>query len=97
MNDEIALIKTKNKYYLLGYIDCMILMKNQAGCERLDIHQGEIIGSPEQNQILGPVYLDLTCSCGNYVAFKTGDEIPEKSFKCPLCEVVYMIYYEQMK
>jgi hypothetical protein len=96
MNEEIkALIRAKNKDYLIGYIDCMIQIKNQAGFERLDISQNQIVGSPEQNKILGPVYLDLTCSCGNYIAFKSGHEIPEKSFKCTLCEDIYIIYYDE--
>lgn len=95
MNSEIkTLIRAKSKDYLLGYIDAMIMLKNQAGFERIDLSQQQIIGSPEQNSILGSVYLDLTCSCGNYVAFKNGNEIPDKSFKCGLCDEVYMIYYE---
>jgi len=95
MEDEIkAIIRAKNKDYMLGYIDCMISIKGQAGIERLDISGNEIIGSPEQNDVLGPVYLDITCPCGNYIAFKSGDEIPDKSFKCTLCEEVYMIYYD---
>jgi hypothetical protein len=96
-NDVRAILTAKNKDYLLGYIDCMIIMKNQAGCERLEINQNKIVGSPEQNSILGPVYLDLTCSCGNYVAFKSADEIPSESFKCGLCEEVYMILYNDDK
>jgi hypothetical protein len=93
-NEIKALLRAKSKDYLLGYIDCMIQMKNQMGYERLDLNEKGMTASPEQNHILGPVYLDLTCPCGNYVAFKTGNEIPEKSFKCPLCEKIYMIYYE---
>jgi hypothetical protein len=98
MSNEIqALIIAKNRDYLLGYIDCMIQMKNQAGCERLDISQGQVVGSPEQNNVLGPVYLDLTCKCGNYVAFKDGNQIPSKSFKCGLCDEMYMIFYTDEK
>ena len=95
MDNEIkAMIRARSRDYLLGYIDCMIQMKNQAGCERIEIRQNQIIGSIEQNNILGPVYLDLCCECGNYVAFKKAEEIPTKSFKCTLCEKIYMIYYD---
>lgn len=87
-----AIIIAKSKDYLLGYIDCLVEFKNANNIERLDISNGNVTGS-EQNEILGPVYIDLTCSCGNYVAFKTKDEIPNKSFKCSLCEKKYMIYY----
>jgi hypothetical protein len=98
MSQHEALIKVKSKDYLLGYIDSLIFMKNQAGCERIDICNGQMITNVEQNKILGPVYLDLTCgNCGNYIAFKNGNEIPEKSFKCTLCEQVYMILYTDEK
>jgi len=92
METQRALLEVKSKDYLLGYLDCMISMKNQAGCERIEFRQGEII-TTKSNSILGPVYLDLTCQCGNYIAFKNGDEIPDKSFKCTLCEEQYMIFY----
>lgn len=88
-----AIINTKSKDYLLGYIDSIIFMKNQANCQRLEVNNDKISFETDQNDILGPVYLDITCSCGNYVAFKSGEEIPEKSFKCTLCEEKYLIYY----
>jgi len=89
-----AIIKAKSKDYLLGYIDCFISVKSHLGClDRIVVKGDQITVDSEQNKILGPSYLDLTCTCGNYIAFKTGDEIPDKSFKCSLCEKNYMIYY----
>lgn len=88
-----AVLRAKNKDYLVGFVDGLIHAKNQFGFERLEINKNELIGLKEQNEILGPSYLSLTCVCGNYVAFKSGDELPEKSLKCTLCDEVYLIYY----
>lgn len=93
MSEIKAILKARNKDYLLGWIDCFIFLKNQAGFERVDLTGNCLIFSSETNKILGPSYLDLTCTCGNYIAFKNANEIPDKSFKCSLCEEVYMIYY----
>jgi len=93
-NFEKCLVQVRSKEYLLGYIDASIMFKNSIGCERLDISQNGIETQQQQNEILGPVYLDLTCECGNYIAFKNGDEIPGKSFKCSLCEKIWMIKYQ---
>jgi hypothetical protein len=89
-----AILITKNKQYLLGYIDCLINFKAQNNIQRLEISENKLNeGDQETHNILGETYLDLTCNCGNYIAFKTADEIPDKSFKCTLCEETYMIYY----
>lgn len=93
MNEVKAALKVKNKEYLLGYVDCFISLKNLMGHQRIDISGNNATFSPEQNKILGPVYLDITCRCGYYIGFKTAEEIPDKSFKCPLCDDVFLIYY----
>ena len=87
-----AVVTVKSKDYLLGYIDSMIIMKSSIGAARIDLH-GDQIEAKEKNEILGDAYLDLTCPCGFYIAYKTSDEIPEESIMCPLCEEVYLIKY----
>lgn len=89
-----AIIKVKSKDYLLGYIDSMIMTKNSMNAQRIDISGGNMVFNEQQNEILGAVYLDITCVCGNYVAFKSGDEIPDKSVVCPLCENMYLLQYD---
>jgi hypothetical protein len=92
-NEISAVIKTKNRDYLNGFIDGLIHMKSQTGYKSIEIIKGDFLLSPETNEVLGPVYLGLTCPCGNYVAFKNGSELPQKSFLCTLCEEHYIIYY----
>lgn len=95
MNQEIkAVIKSKNKDYLIGFIDGLLYYKGKCGQENLDITiKGEELLSSEKNKILGSPYLSLTCLCGNYVQFNCSSEIPDISFKCSLCEENYFIYY----
>lgn len=94
-NEITAVIKTKNRDYLIGFIDGLIHMKNQTGHKSIEIIKNECLLRPEQNEILGATYLSLTCPCGNYVAFKNSIEIPDVSFKCSLCEENYFIYYTE--
>lgn len=94
MNEIKAIIRAKSLDYLLGYIDSMIAMKNNIGAQRVELFENSTVFQQDQNEILGPVYLDITCECGNYVAFKNANEIPSKSFKCPLCEGIYLIHYD---
>ncbi|MDD5650031.1 MAG: hypothetical protein PHF86_06410 [Candidatus Nanoarchaeia archaeon] len=94
-NEITAIIKAKNRDYLIGFIDGLIHMKNQTGHKSIEIVKGDFLLSSESNEILGPVYLALSCPCGNYIAFKNSSEIPDKSFKCSLCDENYIIYYTE--
>lgn len=89
-----AIIITKSRDYLLGYIDCTIQWKNNLNIGRLEFHGSEL-DFQEQNEVLGPVYLDISCTCGNYRAFKTADDIPHESLLCDLCQKIYLIYYTE--
>jgi hypothetical protein len=92
-NSANAIVTTKSKDYLLGYVDCLIMTKNSMGAERVNLQGNNIEMQQEQNEVLGAVYLDITCTCGFYIAYKNGNEIPEKSTLCPLCEKMYLIKY----
>jgi len=94
MTEIKAVIRAKNKDYLIGFIDGILYYKSKCNQENLDITiKGEELLSSEKNDILGSHYLSLTCLCGNYVQFGCSSEIPDKNFKCTLCEENYFIYY----
>lgn len=92
LSDTNAIITAMSHDYLIGYIDATIFWKNQQGVPRLEMGEHQIKMS-ENNEVLGPVYMDITCSCGNYVAFKSPSDIPKKSLLCGLCQKTYLIKY----
>lgn len=42
--------------------------------------------------ILGDNYFYIHCNCGNYVAFKGPENIPDKNLQCDLCDRVLIDY-----
>ena len=92
-----SIVICPSKDYLWGWLDSTIKWREAyTGGQRMDI-QGGVASVTNQNEILGNCFFDLTCKCGNYVQFKTSDEIPRESIKCTLCEKVYLIYYTDPK
>jgi hypothetical protein len=58
----------------------------------LEDHKNKQIHPDNKPGILRPALLELTCSCGNYYAFNTYPEIPEKTFSCGVCNKVLIDY-----
>lgn len=89
-----AIIAASSREYLLGYIDAIINLKNKHDLKHTEISPNDDTKTlREQNETLGLVYMDITCSCGNHVTFKSADDIPQTNLKCTLCQKVYLIRY----
>lgn len=75
-----SMITASSREYLLGCIDTITN----------PLCLGRVL--KEQN-VLKPDYMEITCTCGNRVVFKSADEIPKTNLKCASCQKVYLVRY----
>jgi len=45
-----------------------------------------------KSDILDVGYFAIDCECGNFVSFKTKKDLPEKDYKCDICDRVLIQY-----
>ena len=80
----------------MGYITGVIDTKNTYNIktENPEINEEDSIFDIKDKHptIMKDAVFDVSCTCGNYVAFKKWDEVSERHMKCGLCGN-YLIYY----
>lgn len=95
MNHQIkSVIIAKNRDYLLGYLSGCIDTKKQYNIvppQDDPLFDNNVI-EDQHPTLSNDTILDLHCSCGNYIAFKKWEEIPDNHLPCGLCDGFFVFY-----
>jgi len=101
-------IVTKNRDFLIGYIEGMNHVLAKCGISNIRVNLNldssrfgiqDTEETPSNTKLknnqdgnLEPSYFEIHCSCGNYYKFDTPSVIPSDSVKCGLCKKILILY-----
>ena len=88
-----SVIIAKNRDFLIGYLTGCIDTKNQYNIVPIqeDTQSNDVIEDKLPTLSHDSIF-DVHCSCGNYIAFKKWEDIPNIHLPCGLCDGYFIFY-----